>query len=63
MPNTLRSLRLAKEITKKEMADACGVHENTYAEWENNPENIKMKYAPIIAKKLSATINEISFHN
>lgn len=42
-PMTLRQIRLAKEISKKELADALNVHENTYARWEETPSQIAIE--------------------
>lgn len=61
MPMTIRAVRRAKEITKKEMAEACGVHENTYSMWEQAPEKISLKNAQIIAEKLDVSMDDLIF--
>lgn len=61
MSLTLKQWRLAKEISQEEMARKCGVHRNTYASWEENPDNISVKNAKIIAKALHESVNTIFF--
>lgn len=58
---TLREWRNAKEITKKKMADACGIHENTYAKWEEDPKKIPIGQAFVIARTLGVDIDQIIF--
>lgn len=58
---TLKQWRLAKEISQEEMARKCGVHRNTYASWEENPDNISVRNAKIIAKALHESVNTIFF--
>jgi len=58
---TLREWRLAREKTVEDMADACGVHANTYRAWERDPDCISVGNAKIIAKVLGLTVNDIFF--
>ena len=58
---TVRQWRLAKEITIGEMADACGVHYNTYAKWEEEPGKISIDAAKKIANALGESVNTIFF--
>lgn len=58
---TLREWRNLKEISKKKMADACGVHENTYAHWEDDPKKIPIGQAFNIALALGVSIDDILF--
>lgn len=58
---TLREWRNAKEISKKRMADACGIHENTYAKWEEDPKKIPIGQAFVIARTLGVDIDQILF--
>ncbi len=58
---TLREWRNAKEISKKKMADACGIHENTYAKWEEDPKRIPIGQAFVIARTLGVSIDQILF--
>lgn len=59
---SLKQWRLAKEISQEEMATKCGVHRNTYASWEENPDNISVGNAKIIAKALHESVNTIFFN-
>lgn len=58
---TLKQWRLAKEISQEDMAAKCGVHRNTYASWEDNPDSISVKSAKIIAMALHESVNTIFF--
>lgn len=60
---TLKQWRLAKEISQEEMAAKCNVHRNTYAAWEENPNNISVGNAKIIAKALNESVNTIFFNS
>ena len=57
----MKQWRLAKGISQEKMASECGVHRNTYAVWEENPENVSVKNAKIIAKALGESVNSIFF--
>lgn len=57
----MRQWRLAKELTINDMAEACGVHPNTYALWEKNPESVKVKDALKIAEVFGVPVDEIFF--
>lgn len=61
MSLTVKQWRLAKEITIAEMADACGVHCNTYAKWEAEPGKISIDAAKKIAVALGESVNTIFF--
>ena len=58
---TLKQWRLAKEISQEEMTAKCNVHRNTYAAWKENPNNISVGNAKIIAKALNESVNTIFF--
>ena len=60
---SLKQWRLAKEISQEKMAAACGVHRNTYAAWEENPDDISVRNAKIIAKALHESVDTIFFNN
>ena len=60
---TLKQWRLAKEISQEEMAKRCGVHRNTYAAWEKNPNNISVENAVVIAEALKESVDTIFFHD
>ena len=59
---TMKQWRLARELTQNQMADKCGVHRNTYASWEEKPENVSVKNAQIIANALDVTVEDIFFN-
>lgn len=61
MSLTVKQWRLAKEITIAEMAEACGVHYNTYAKWEEDPGKISIDAAKKIAKALGESVDAIFF--
>lgn len=61
MSLTVKQWRLAKEITIAEMADACGVHYNTYAKWEEDPGKISIDAAKKIAAALGESVDAIFF--
>ena len=60
---TVKQWRLAKGISQEQMAEKCGVHRNTYASWEENPEDISVKNAKIIANALGESVDLIFFDN
>lgn len=58
---TVKQWRLAKEISQEEMAKACGVHRNTYAAWEEDPDSITIGNAKKIAEALNESVDVIFF--
>ena len=58
---TLRQWRLAREKTIADMAEACGVHPNTYMAWEKNPDCISISAARKIAEALDIGIDVLFF--
>ena len=60
---TVKQWRLAKGISQEQMAEACGVHRNTYATWEENPEDISVKNEKIMANALGESVDIIFFNN
>ena len=61
MTLTVKQWRLAKGLSQDYMAEQCGVHRNTYASWEKNPDDITIGNAKKIAKALNESINNIFF--
>ena len=43
------------------MADACGVHPNTYRAWERDPESISIRAARKIADALDVSFDVLFF--
>lgn len=58
---TMKQWRLIKGISQETMAKRCGVHRNTYASWEENPDNVSVKHAKLIASALNESVNVIFF--
>lgn len=63
MPLTLKKARLVSEKTQQEMADAIGVHIDTYRKMEEKPERVTIENAKKIANFLGLSVNEIFFVN
>ena len=61
MELTLKQWRLVKGLTQEQMAERCNVHRNTYAAWEDNPENVSVKNAKTISKALNESVDLIFF--
>lgn len=59
MSLTLKEWRRAKGVSQAEMAEICGVHPNTYRTWEENPEEIKISNAILIANRLGLEVEDI----
>lgn len=60
---TMRQWRLVKGLSQEEMALKCGVHRNTYASWEENPNNVSVGRAKTIAKALGESVDTIFFND
>jgi DNA-binding XRE family transcriptional regulator len=58
---TFRQVRLMKEISQQQLADAIGVHVNTVMHWEKKPDNIPVSKAIAIANFLGCDITSIIF--
>lgn len=58
---TLKQYRLIKGLTQAQMAEIIGIHVNTYANWEENPEKISIGKAKLIAEALGLSIDELFF--
>ncbi len=59
---SLRTARRIKEISQDEMAEKLGIHRNTYASWEEHPEDISMKNASIISEILGMPVEKLIFY-
>lgn len=60
---SMKQWRLAKEFSQEDMALKCGVHRNTYASWEENPDIVSVGNAKIIAKAFGESVNTIFFND
>lgn len=58
---TLEELRRAKKISQEQMANIAGVHVNTYRAWEENPGEIRLSKAALIANELNVSLDDILF--
>lgn len=58
---TIKQWRRVKDYTQEYMAEMCGVHRNTYAAWEENPEKIPIGAALTLADVLQVSIEDIIF--
>lgn len=61
MKLSLDEWRRARNKSQDEMAQACGVHVNTYRKWEENPANIKYDKMLIIVDVLKISLDDIFF--
>lgn len=59
--HTLREWRKMREISCARMAKECGIHENTYRNYEKKPEKISIELAFKIAKVLDVSVDNIIF--
>jgi DNA-binding XRE family transcriptional regulator len=59
----LRQIRLAKEISKQEMANRLGIHVNTYGAWEDDPNSISIGRAFQICEILGVDFESLFLHN
>lgn len=59
MKLSIREWRRIKEISQEEMAKLCDVHPNTYRAWEENPSEIKIGKALLIAERFGISLNDI----
>ncbi len=58
---SLKQHRLVKGKTQEEMATMLGVHVQTYRKLEENPEEVSIKQAKMIAEYLGVPYNDIFF--
>lgn len=58
---TLKEWRRLKNISQEKMAEACGIHVNTYRAWEDNPADIKLSKAVLISELLGVDLSDIIF--
>ena len=51
--------RRVRNYSQEHMANACGVHVNTYRRWEENPGEIKFDKALIIVDVLNISLDDL----
>lgn len=56
---TLRQWRLAREVSMDQMAKSLGIHPNTYAAWEQEPEKIPVGKAIKITQLLDVRMEDL----
>ena len=56
---TLRQWRLAREVSMDQMAKGLGIHPNTYAAWEQEPEKIPIGTALKITQLLDIRLEDL----
>ena len=61
MSLTIRQWRRLKEMSQKNLADACGVHENTIRNWEEDSSQIKLSDAIKLSEVFGVSIDDIVF--
>lgn len=58
---TLKAARMMRGISQEQMANKLSVHRNTYANWEEHPEDISIKNAEAISDILNVSLDRIIF--
>lgn len=61
MALTLKAWRRAKEITQEQMAEALGVHVNTYISWESEPCKMSIENGYKACAILNIEFNDVIF--
>ena len=61
MAHTVREWRRIKEISQQTVADAIGVHVNTYARWEKDAADMPIRAGFILAQLLGVSVDDIIF--
>jgi transcriptional regulator with XRE-family HTH domain len=56
---SLKEWRRARGLSQEALAKTCGVHLNTYRQWEQNPGKIKIDDAVRIADTLNISLDAI----
>ncbi|MBQ2658594.1 MAG: helix-turn-helix transcriptional regulator [Erysipelotrichaceae bacterium] len=58
---SLRSARINRSLTQKQLGAIIGVHENTIAKWEEDPTSMSIRNAEKVCKALDYNISDIFF--
>lgn len=61
MPLTMKQARIGINATQQEIADKMGVHVQTYARMEKNPEDVTIKEANLFSQIVGLPISDIYF--
>jgi len=57
--NTLRKLRMERNLTQQSIADMLDIDRKTYANWESNQADVKGSFIPKLAEILGVEISEL----
>ena len=57
--NLIKKLRVNKELTQKQLADACGVTQGTVAQWEKGVCCPKSGKIPVLSRVLECDSNDL----
>ncbi len=63
MAITMKMARVGANMTQQEVADAMGMHVNTYARFEKDPESISIEDAKKFSKIVNVNCTDIFFSN
>ena len=58
---TIKQHRLLKDMTQEAVSEKLGVHVNTYAAWEKNPEKISIATSKMLATIFNVSVDDIIF--
>ena len=61
MSITVKQARIGIDATQQEIADKMGVHVQTYARMEKNPEDMTIKEALAFSKIVGVPVSDIYF--
>ena len=57
--NNIRKLRTRSKKSQQEIADLLGIERNTYANWENEANDIKSEYIPKLSEIFNVKIQDL----
>lgn len=58
---TMKMARVGASLTQQEMADKMGIHVQTYAKMEKNPEDVSIKDANLFSEIVGISVSQIFF--
>lgn len=58
---SLKSARINRNLTQKQLGSLVGVHENTIAKWENDPTKMSIGNAEKVCAALDYKLSDIFF--
>ena len=63
MQITMKQARVGANMTQQQVADALGVHVQTYMRMENNPEDVTIKQGKSFSEIVGVRFEDIFFIN